>query len=111
MAKDSAGERELVRYLTARGFESRRNNQGYAGDAGSPDVSLEGIHIKCKRADTLCIHEALRQAVNDAQGSALPVVMHPRKGGKWIAVMQLEDWLKLYELMESPKDRTPAHEA
>lgn len=83
-AKGSAGERELARYLTERGFEAHKNEQRFVGGAGNPDVSLEGIHIECKRAETLRVHEALRQAVGDAEGGALPVVMHRRNRGEWM---------------------------
>jgi len=82
--------------LEARGLRAVRNDQAYVGGRENPDISLPGIHLEVKRVEALRITEALNQAVSDAAGRALPVVMHRRNRGEWTAIMRLDDFLALY---------------
>lgn len=92
--KGAAGERELASYLRERGFDARRGQQ-FRGGADSPDVvGLPGWHIEVKRTEKGNPYDWLDQAVNDAGGN-LPVVCHRRNRRDWIAVLRLDDFLRL----------------
>lgn len=94
--KGSAGERELCDVLRSAGYEAHRNDQRYVGGVDNPDVSaVPGYHIECKRTERLSLYEAFEQAEHDANGHAVPVVMHRRSRKPWLCVMKLEDWLKI----------------
>lgn len=66
--KGASGERELARELArVLGCRARRGQQ-YSGSPDSPDVvtDIPGIHIECKRTETLRLYDALAQARRDA---------------------------------------------
>ena len=94
--KGSAGERQLASILQSYGSAAHRNDQRYTGGLENPDVSLPGIHIECKRTEAFRLYDALAQATRDANGKALPVVMHRKNNAPWVAIMVLKDWIKLY---------------
>lgn len=102
--KGKRGERELAKFLRDHGYEARRGQQ-YSGANGDADVEgLEGIHIECKRVETLNIYKAMEQSINDAyadsikQGKTLtPTVFHRKNGKKWLVTLTAEDFLKIYE--------------
>lgn len=58
---------------------------------------VEGIpvHVECKRTEKLSLYEAMEQAERDANGHALPVVMHRRNRKPWLVVIKLDDMMKL----------------
>jgi len=99
-AKGKAGERELSRYLTERGYPARRGQQ-YQGSYDSPDVVCYrlkelGLQIECKRVESLNIHKAIEQGHADCEGgSAEPVVMHRKNNREWLATMTLDKLLEL----------------
>lgn len=96
-AKGCRGERELATILREYGYDSRRGQQ-FSGGPDSPDViGLPGIHIECKRVETLNIHEAMKQAIRDAAGRFLPAVFHRRNRGEWLVTMRLKDWMEIYK--------------
>lgn len=95
--KGKRGERELAAVLRGYGFDSKRGVQ-YHGGADSPDVTgLTGVHIECKRTETLRLYDALEQSARDAGNGEMPVVMHRRNGGEWIVIQPLSDWIRLYQ--------------
>ena len=94
--KGNRGELELLHLLEARGLPAVRNDQTYVGGRENPDISMPGLHIEVKRVEALRITEALNQAISDAAGRALPVVMHRRNRGEWVAFMRLDGFLALY---------------
>lgn len=94
--KGSAGERELAGILRAHGYDSHRNDQRYVGGLENPDISLPGVHVECKRTEALRLYDSIAQATHDANGKALPVVMHRRNHSPWLAIMRLDDWIQLY---------------
>lgn len=96
--KGKRGERELANALKTLGHDTRRGQQ-YSGTETSADVvGLPGIHIECKRAETLRLYEALEQAERDAGSSGdLPAVFHRKNGKPWVVIMALRDWAKLYK--------------
>ena len=98
--KGNRGELELLHILEAQGLQAERNDQTFIGGRENPDISLPGLHIEVKRVEALRLSEAINQAKADAAPGVLPVVMHRRNRGGWIAFMQLEDFLNLYKAME-----------
>lgn len=97
--KGSAGERELLHLLEAHGIPAHRNDQRFVGGTDRPDVSatVSGIplHVEVKRTERLRLSEAVAQAVRDANGHALPVVVHRSNRQPWLATVRLEDVLQL----------------
>lgn len=96
--KGNGGERELLGILQRSGFRAWRNDQRFVGGVDNPDIALDmnGIrwHIECKRTERLRLHEALAQAIHDANGHAVPIVAHRRNRGEWLVTMRLEDFLR-----------------
>ena len=97
--KGKRGEQELAAELRRLGFDSVRRTQQYCGTESSADIlGLKNIHIECKRCESLSIYKAMQQATRDAgETHDMPVVMHRRSRQPWLAVMRLEDWVKMYE--------------
>ena len=97
--KGSRGEHELVGILRAAGIDAWRNDQMYVGGRGNPDVSAEvwgiPLHIEVKRVERLNVPEAVKQAVRDAEGDALPVVAHRRNREQWLVTIPLESVLNI----------------
>lgn len=95
--KGKEGELELARILREYGYDARRGQQ-YSGASGDADViGLPGIHIECKRVESLNIDKAMVQATKDALAGERPVVIHRRNGEKWKVTMSLMDFIELYE--------------
>lgn len=51
--------------------------------------------MECKRAERFNAYEAMEQAVRDANGHAIPVVMHRRNHKQWLVVMNLDNFIEL----------------
>lgn len=100
-AKGSAGERELAGILRGHGYESHRNDQQYKGGKDNPDITLDGMHVECKRTEALRLYDALEQARRDANGHAVPCVMHRKNHAPWVVIMYLDDWIHLYREWEA----------
>lgn len=95
--KGARGERELAAVLREHGFECRRGQQ-YSGANGDADVvGLPGVHIECKRVESLNIYKAIEQAKSDARENELPAVFHRKNGKPWLVTMTLEDWMKIFK--------------
>ena len=94
--KGATGERELASKLREHGYVCRRGQQ-YCGANGDADVvGLPGIHIECKRTERLSIYDAMDQAKRGCKEN-IPVVMHRKNNCEWLAIMRLEDFIKLYK--------------
>lgn len=111
--KGKRGELELSHALKHLGFLNAHRSQQYCGTVSSADVNgLPGVHIECKRTESLSIYVAYGQAVKDSAGSSnLPVVMHRRSRRPWLVIMSLADWAKLYRSfvgVEDHKNEFPA---
>lgn len=101
--KGKRGEREVASILRAYGYDCRRGQQ-YHGGGDSPDVAgLPGIHIEVKRTERLSLYDALAQAKRDAKEGNLPVVLHRKNESKWVAIMDFDDWMKIYREWEAEK--------
>ena len=95
--KGKRGERELANLLKEKGFKARRGVQ-YQGGPDSPDVTgLPGIHVECKRTERFDLEGAMQQARDDCDPFSLPAVFHRKNGKGWVVVMDLDDWLLLYD--------------
>ncbi len=99
--KGNAGERELAHLLAARGIHCQRNDQCYVGGEDNPDVSATiggaALHLEVKRTERFRLWDALEQATRDANGHAVPVVVHRANRRPWVAVLALDDLLMLLE--------------
>lgn len=97
--KGKRGERELSSVLREFGFDCRRTQQycGKTGDA-SDVIGLDGIHIECKRTEKLNLYDAINQAKRDnKKESVLPVVFHRKNNCEWLVIMEIKDWMQLYQ--------------
>ena len=99
--KGNDGERELARLLCDYGYPSHRNDQSFKGGKDNPDITLPGMHVECKRVEALRLYDSLEQARRDANGHALPCVMHRKNHAQWVCIMYLEDWIQLYREWEA----------
>jgi Holliday junction resolvase len=94
--KGKRGELELAKTLTAMGCQARRGQQ-FQGTPESPDVvceALKGYHLEVKRTEKFRLYEAMEQAVSEC-GAKVPLVVHRRNRGEWLAILRLEDFMKL----------------
>lgn len=95
--KGADGERELAALLREYGYPVERGGSLSFGEV--PDLTgLPGVHIECKRNERLNVPEAMAQAVRDAEkfGDGAPTVFHRRNRSGWLVVMNLEDWIQVY---------------
>ena len=97
-AKGRRAEIELSKILQSYGYPVEAGRAQSYGEV--PDLSgLPGIHIECKRAETLRLSEWMAQAERDAQrfGDGLPAIFFRRSRSPWCVVMKLEDWMGIYK--------------
>lgn len=95
--KGKNGEIEIAHILKAHGYDARRTQQ-FCGANGDADVvGLPGVHIEVKRTETLSLYTALEQATQDAREDEIPVVFHRRNHKRWVAIMELENFLNMYQ--------------
>lgn len=95
--KGKRGENELANILKAHGYDARRGQQ-FSGANGDADVvGLPGVHIEVKRTESLSLYTALEQAESDAREGEIPVVFHRRNRKRWVAIMELENFLNMYQ--------------
>lgn len=95
--KGKRGEQEFANYLKKRGVKARRGQQ-YSGGGDSPDVvhDIPGVHFEVKRVEKLELHKAMAQAKADRKTPEhMPVVAFRRNRGKWVAILPMDDLLKL----------------
>ncbi|MCC5794957.1 MAG: hypothetical protein JJT85_09505 [Chromatiales bacterium] len=94
--KGKRGERELAAVLTAAGFPARRGRQ-YCGDPSAPDVVADlPFFVEVKRTERLSVYEAIEQAEADSAGRPV-LVAHRRNGKPWLAILPLQDFLRLLQ--------------
>lgn len=97
-SKGKRGELELVHELQNLGFANVYRSQQYRGSSDSADlIGIPGIHIECKRTESLSLYQALEQATKDSGNSGnLPAVFHRRNKKNWVVIMELKDWVSLF---------------
>lgn len=100
--KGKTGELELAKVLRGYGYETRRTAQycGNTGDAADM-VGLPGVHIECKRTESLRLYDAVAQAKRDATGGKIPVVFHRKNNCEWLAILPLDEFMKIYREWEA----------
>lgn len=100
-AKVRAAERELARILQDYGYQVE---PGQAVSYGAtPDLTgLPGVHIEVKRQEKQNIYEWMDQARRDADKfrDGLPAVFWRKNRCPWLVVMDLRDWINLYNRAE-----------
>lgn len=99
--KGARGELEVLQLVRARWPRATRNFA--SGAAGNGDIAHgpAGVSIECKRTERLRLRDAWRQAELDASAAGvLPVVATRWNGGRWLAVVELEELLALLALRE-----------
>lgn len=88
--KGRAAELELSRILQGYGYPVEAGRAQSYGEV--PDLSgLPGIHIECKRAETLRLSESERFE------DGAPAVFFRRSRSPWCVVMKLGDWMAIYK--------------
>lgn len=108
--KGNRAERELLHLLQAYGIEAHRNEQRYIGGTDNPDIAVKigpvSVHVECKRVERLSLAAALKQAHRDANGHALPVVVHRQNREPWLVTIELSDLLEVLGY-ERPRNESP----
>lgn len=103
--KGRCAELELARIFRDHGYPVKAGRaQSYGED---PDLyGLPGVHIECKRTETLRLSEWLEQSERDAErfGDGMPAVFFRRSRSPWFVTMKLGDWMELYRSYQSPKE-------
>ena len=96
--KGKRGEQELATKLRELGLDWVYRSQQYCGSAISADLlGISGVHAEVKRCESLSLYKAYEQAKQDCGDSGdMPTVFHRKNGKPWLAVVSLEDWVKLY---------------
>lgn len=104
-AKGAVAERELAEWLRSQGIPARRGQQ-FQGGADSPDVvaDLPGWHIESKRTEVTNLYGWMAQATKDAAKGAVPVVLHRKNKGRWLAILDAEAWLKIARLARDKEE-------
>ena len=91
-------ERDLVEYLQSYGIHAQWSDQMHAGGSGDPGISAQAwgndCQVEVERIDSVDIYKAMEKAVNDCDGSYVPMVMHSRNRGEWYVTMRLSDLLE-----------------
>lgn len=100
--KGKRGELLLRDVLREAGWPSAERGQQRAGGADAPDVrgGPRGVHFECKFVETLTPRAALQQAARDAARDSVPVVAWKTSREPWVAVLMLDDLLRLLREVE-----------
>jgi hypothetical protein len=95
--KGACAERELASELTIMfRTEVSRGGRMYQSGSESPDIlGLIGLHVECKRRETVSLPSALRQAADDCRHGECPVVMHRGNRQGWMCTVSLADLPRL----------------
>ena len=90
--RGASGELEVAKILTeALGIVCKRE-LSQVRDSGC-DVRIPGFNIECKRRKKISgLYDWIAQAID---GKGTPVVALRADGERWLAVMDLQDWIKL----------------
>lgn len=100
--KGKRGELMLRDVLREAGWGGAERGQQRHGGPESPDVrgGPAGVHFECKFVEALSARVALRQAAADAGVGEVPVVAWKRTREPWVAVLSLDDLLRLLREVE-----------
>ena len=101
--KGNRREREFAEICREQGFIEARRTQQFCGNSGTDSsdvVGLPYIHCEVKGTQATSFNQFLKQAKRDSKKKGkdeLPVVFYKRNNQPWMAVMDLEDWFKVYK--------------
>lgn len=101
--KGRNAELELCRILNDNGVSA---TPGTALNYGAePDIrGVEGVHVECKRCESLRLSQWLEQAQRDSEKfGGLPAVFFRKSREDWNVVMPLTAWLELYQQAQGCK--------
>jgi hypothetical protein len=103
-SKGARGENEVVELLRTHWPRATRNWMSGAG--GNGDIVHGPAHVvwEVKRTDRLRLRESWKQAEGAAAAAGigeLPVLATRWNGGRWLAVIELEELLALLHLRET----------
>ena len=106
-AKGMQGQREAAAAWTAAtGLPAR--NGGQAGMVGGMDIEQPAaVRIEVKRTERLRLWEAVEQAQRDA-GGLPPVILHRANRQPWVAILPLEDLLRVADAIRTAQALTGA---
>lgn len=97
--KGKVGELQLVRLLLDHGFDAERSQQYKGGqhseDVHCPELAALGLHLECKRTETMRIEKWIEQAENDAGGEKLPTIFWRKNKMPFVVIMIAADFLAL----------------
>lgn len=104
--KGARFERELASRLREYGYTDARRTAQYCGNTGdAADVTnLPYIHIEAKHVERLNIHDAMSQAIRDAENGGkglLPAVFHKKNRHGILVTMRFEDFMEIYKEFEA----------
>lgn len=88
--KGAAGERELAELLRSIGIYAQRSARNGVDRAEDILHNIPGVHIECKRVESLNISKAMQQA-STAAGKRIPTVWHRRSREKWLVTIPAAD--------------------
>lgn len=94
--KGKVGEREACQALAEHlGVEAIRSVQ-YCGRVGDADLqtALVNVHFEVKRKERFSVYDAVEQAQSEC-GDKIPVVLHRRNRGEWLAIVPLSQLKRL----------------
>jgi hypothetical protein len=101
--KGAVGEVEFAHFLTDHGLLAERGQQ-HSGGVEAPDIKcalLPHVHFEVKRVQAGSPYKWLEQAIRDIGGShKMPVVAHRRNDKEWIAILPMEELVRLLILAE-----------
>ncbi len=93
--KGARGERELCRILNDELGTSVKRNLSQTREGGC-DIVLGRFNLEVKRRKGISVHQWMEQAINSCDDAKqTPVVICRGDGKPWLAVMLLEDWIRV----------------
>lgn len=95
--KGNSGEREIVRIFEDLGYDARRTPLSGGGHIKGDVVGPPVLHIEVKRQERTNFYEWFRQAEKDRPPGKMPIVLHRKNNGQWMAFCRLDNFLQLYE--------------
>lgn len=88
-SKGKRGELELAQILRNQGWTEARRGQQYSGLQGDADiVGVQGVHIECKRCESVYDEKWLDQTERDARKGEVPVVIYRRNNEQWKVLLR-----------------------
>lgn len=101
-AKGARGERQIVALLREHGWPLARRTHDGRDQAGRGDIAYgpEGCHLEVKLQERLNVPKAVTQAIEDAQPTDIPIVVHRPSRAPWMATLPLDELLPLLALKE-----------